>query len=86
MHVSQADRTTAHMPALLGALPACLHTIRHLPHPFTAIGTGFTNIRTQRADPANMQRLAQHEIGRRLAQLGTIEHQSKMGGLYMLAA
>src|SRR5690348_14657013 len=71
------------MPGTLAAHPgAVFHAVNLL----ATLGAGVTHIGADPADLFAKSRTAQHEIGRGLADLGTVHHQPEMAGLDVFAA
>ncbi len=76
----------AHAAAFLGAAPAYLYAFIHFPQLLAAIGAGVADLRARGAYELMVSRIAQHEIGSRLANLGAVQHECEMLFFDMLAA
>jgi len=66
------------LPAALGAALAFFDALAHVTHLLTALGARLARFRTHGTDPAMQRRTAQHEVRRRLAHLGAVEHQPEV--------
>ncbi|MCU6435262.1 hypothetical protein LPB67_15915 [Undibacterium sp. Jales W-56] len=83
-----ARRRSCHGPhgcAGRGAAPADLGTVFHVSDTLAARGARIAHLGARRANGGVQWRIAQHKIGRRLAQLGAIDHQTHMLRLKMRA-
>jgi hypothetical protein len=72
-----------HLPARLGAAPACLCAILHMGIiliPFAVFSTQSADLGAQCAGSRVPRRAAEHEIGTRLTDVGAIEQQPNMAG------
>jgi hypothetical protein len=72
-----------HLPARLGAAPACLCANLHMGIilvRFTVFSTQSADLGAQCADPHVPRRAAEHEIGTRLTDVAAIEQQPNMAG------
>ena len=73
-----AGANSCHRPAALGAALAFFDALAHVAHLFAALGARLAHFGADGTDPAVQWRTAQHEVSRRLADLGAVEHQPKM--------
>lgn len=75
-----------HGAAAIRAIAACLGAVFQVGNLRTAIGAGVANFGTQCAELATKGRVAQHKVARRLANLGTVDHQAEMVRLGVFAS
>ena len=74
-----------HLAAALRTCAAGFDAIVHAADLLAVVGTGVADFSAHRTNFLMKSRAAQHEVGRRLANLGAIDHQTKMCGFDIFA-
>jgi len=77
---------SCHLAAALRAFAASLDTVFHAADPLAAAGTSVTNLGANCANLLVKLRTAQHEVSRRLADFGAVDHQAIMADFNVFTA